>query len=340
MAVTGFEGFAVPDKKYHVITTPTVTNSGVRDIFIAADRYALMTTGSGIDVLDLQSGEIIASGTIPGEVTESIVAEYSTSFGKMYVGTSGGGVYAARYHTVVNRGENISDLLQPIFSTSTTPPISDDEIRDICVAQGFPFRLLISTGLGVDYIVDNLTSQNRSTRAIVGGSDHCHLTQADEGYWSTTVSGVETNYDLNSTSGTGIITTDFSYNTSSIPFIPTNTITDISVAEGSPNALAFATASGDFVIDERQGAEPTSPIKSFTDDPIISVDFGPNASYTAGKLYVLSTGVAMLYDLTDGLEIGSHQSTIPIIDQFLTENTRDQALLSGTQTLVRTTAVP
>lgn len=336
--VTGFEGFAVPDKKYYVIEPKTVTNSGIRDIFIAEDRYAIMATGSGIDVVDLQCGEVTSSGTIPGVVIESVVAEYSTSFGRIYVGTSGAGVYSARYHSIKQPGD-FSDLLQPEFSTGSSPPISGDEIRDICVAQGFPFRLLISTGLGVDYIVDQLTSVVRSTRVLPSGSGHCYLTQADEGYWTTTISGVEVNYDLNSTSGTGIIGRDFSYNTSSVPFIPTNTITDISIAEGSPNTLAFATTSGDFVIEEQQGDEASSAIKFFTQDPAISVDFGPNASYTSGKLYVLSTGTAMLYDLSDNTLIGEHQPTISVQNQFVKENTRDQALVSGTQTLVRTTAV-
>jgi len=340
MAVTGYEGWEVPTQKYHVLTVSGVTNSGILDTFIAEDRYAILATGSGIDVLDMYCGAIISSGTIPGEIVSSVVAEYTTSSGMMYIGTSGNGVYQMRYHNITAPDYDFSAELKPVFSTTSTPAISDDEIRDICIAQGHPFRLLISTGLGVDYILEEGGVYTGSTRALISGSNACRITQAGEGYWDSKKVGVETLYDLNSSLIGGIITVDFTYSPFSAPSIPSNLVNDISIAEGSPNALAFATAGGDVEVSERQGNEFISPVKSaFTDKEVVSVSWGPDATFSTGKLYVLTTGIARVFDMTESTEIGSHHSRIDPLDKFITENTRDQALLSGTQTIVRTTAV-
>ncbi len=340
MALTGYQGFTVPDDKYHVITVATVTNSGIFDTFIAEDRYALLATGSGIDVLDLYDGVVISSGTIPGVASVAVAAEYTTASGLMYVATSGAGVYTMRYHDIKAPGSDFSSQLQQTFSTATIPALSDDEVRDICVTQGLPFRLLISTASGVDYILDQTSVYASSTRVVSSGSNSCHITRSGEGYWSTTTSGLEAVYDLNSSLGGGIITVDFVYSPTSTPSLPSNTINDLSVVGGVTNTLAIATGDGDRVISERQGSESTSPVKSlFTQEAAVSIDFGPESSYDVGKLYVLSTGIATVYSMSDNSEIGSHQSAIEIFNRFDTENTRDQALLSGTQTLIRTTAV-
>ena len=340
MARTGYQGFTVPDDKYYVITTATVTNSGVLDIFIAEDRYALLATGSGIDVLDLHVGVVISSGTIPGVASIAVAAEYTTSSGLMYVATSGSGVYTMRYHNIKAPGLDFSSDLQQTFSTVTVPAISDDVVRDICVTQSLPFRLLVSTASGVDYILDQAGAYVASTRVVSSGSNSCYVTQEGEGYWSTTNSGLEAVYDLNSSLGGGIITVDFVYSPTSTPSLPSNILNDLSVVEGVTNTIAIATGAGDVVVSERQGSEATSPVKSlFTQESAVSVDFGPDSDYDTGKLYVLSTEVAMVYSMVDNSEIGSHQSTIEIFNRFETENTRDQALLSGTQTIIRTTAV-
>ena len=320
MALTGFGGFIVPDEKYLAITTPLITNSGVKDIFIAEDRYAIIATGSGVDVLDLECAAVISSGTIFGTEVVSVVADPQSFLSQVYIGTSTSGIYSMNYNLIRIPETDFTNQLLPIYSTTSSPAISSNEIRDLAVDRdpGFLFRLLISTSSGIDLISSQGGAAVASCRPLISGSDSCLLTAAGEGYWSATNSGVEVSYDLYSSSGTGIIVTDFEYSPSSTPSIPSNTINDIDVAEGSPNVLGFATASGDIVISELQGSEVSSATKTlFSQEPVVSVNFGPDAGYSSGKLYILATGTALVFDLADSSEIGSHHHTIAFIDEFL-----------------------
>lgn len=336
MATTGFEGFAVPDEKYTVITAPLTTNSGILDIFVAENRYAILATGSGIDVLDMLCGQIISSGTIDGVTINTLAADVVTTSGSLYVGTTASGVYAMRYHNIKSPGSNFSDALSSnqVLSIAINPAISSNEIRDICFLSG---RILISTASGVDLITGN--ERILSTRPLISGSDSCFMTGKGEGYWSATNSGVEASYDLFSSSGTGIITVDFLYDHTTSPALPNNNVNDITIVTGTNNVLGIATISGDLLVEEVQGNESSSVTKSFLTEEVVSVDFGPGTAIDLGKLYLMTPGVVSVFDLSDDSEIGSHQSTIEVDDKFITENTRDQALISGTQTIIRTTTV-
>jgi len=334
--ITGYEGFEVPGEKYTTITTHLATNSGVQDVFIAQDRYALLATGSGIDIVDLFSGEVVSSGTILGTETTSVVAEWTTVTGNMYVGTTTGGVYSTLWHPLRSPGLDFSDRLQQAFTDSSTPAISDNHVHDLAIAAN-PSRLLVSTASGVDFIVKEASS---ATRPLLSGSLGCQLTSAGEGYWIATNSGAEVNYDLISTTGAGIISVDFEYNAvDSNPKLHSNWVADISVVAGTPNLLGFATSAGDFIVEEQQGAEATSLTKSGSSEDIVSMDFSSTATYDTGTEYVTTTGFLTVFELVADTVIGTHYQEIPIQDKFDKENTRDQALVTGTIAVIRTTGV-
>ncbi len=330
--VTGFQGFTVPDAKYHVISTPLSTNSGVVDITIVEDRYAALATGSGIEVVDLFCGKPTSSGLLPGITSVSVDVSFG---GNMYIGTLGNGVYAVPW-AIAKHVPEFSSQIQQIYTTATTPSISSNEVNYLAA---LPFRLLISTGEGIDYITDQVHTQLGATRPLLSGSSFCALTSDQEGYWISTNSGVEVNYDLNSSSGTGIITVDFEYNnTDSVPKLPTNTINDVSVTEGNPNLLSFATTvSGVFVVEESQGSEASSQTKILSTGDVVSVDTSNTASFTSEGLYVAAADSVTVFNLGDDSVSGTHFYEISAADKFNKENTRDQALVTGTVTVLRTT---
>jgi hypothetical protein len=167
------------------------------------------------------------------------------------------------------------------------------------------------------------------------------MTPAGEAYWTVVNSGVEANYDLFPASGTGIINVDFEYNNSSSdPLLPSNIVTDLAVVPGSPNLLGFATPETDLVIEEAQGAENTSSVKTSYSgiEPVISVDFSKQASFTSGTEYVATSGALRVFNLVDNTVAGTHFVFIAESD-FVSENTRGQPLVTGTVTVVRTTGV-
>ncbi len=336
--VTGFQGFEVPDEKYYTITTPLVTGSGALDIFIAEDHYALVATGDGVDIVDLFSGQVISSGIITGTQITTVAADFVTAFGQIYVGTSTAGIYSADWANVRRPGVNFSSQLTQVYTTTSSPSISSNQINDL---DAIPFRLLISTAAGVDYLVDQVHTVLGATRALTSGSNSCKLTAAEEGYWTVVNSGVEVNYDLSSSSGTGIILMDFEYNTiGSVPALPSHIVTDIAVSPGSPNLLSFATSAGDFVVEEQQGSEASSQTKSLrSSEAVVSVDFSNSAAFDSGTEYTASTESVVVFGLVDNVTSGTHFQEISSEDKLIKENTRDQALVTGTITKIRTTGV-
>jgi len=312
-----------------VITTPLITATGVQDVFIAEDRYAVVATCSGVEVIDLFCGAVISFGRLGGEPI-SVVVEAITTSGNLYVGTTSSGIYSARWKPLREPGRDFTGELVQAFTTSTTPAISDNRVNDLSAQPG---RLLISTGAGVDFITfEDLLA----TRSIASGSDGCQITAGGEGYWTVGASGVEANYDLFPTSGTGIINVDFEYNaTSSVPLLPNKNVSDIAVVEDSPNLLGFATEGGAFIVEEQQFAEATSQTLTLFPDsnPVISVDFSKEATFNSGTVYVAASGSVQVFGLVDATVSGAHFNT-----SFIT-NTRDQALVTGTVNVVRTTSV-
>ena len=334
--VTGYEGYAVPDEKYTAITTPLVTNSGVRDVFIVEDRFALLATGSGVDVVDLHEGRVISWGFIFGTEVSSVAAT-PTVTGNLYVGTTTQGVYTAPWSKVRTFGANFSNQLQQTFTTSSTPSISANQVNDLDVVAS-PYRLLVSTASGVDFITaDHLGA----TRPLESGSLRCQITSVGEGYWTVVNSGVEASYDLNSASGTGIIVVDFEYNaTASNPLLPSHVVSDLTVLEGSPNLLNFATTAGDLVVEEQQGSEATSQTKTLLAGDVVSAEFSQDATFdTSGMKYAATVEAVSVVDVTNDTISGTHYWEISPAEKFTKENTRDQALVTGTITVLRTTSV-
>ncbi len=311
------------------ITTPLSTAQGVNDVFIAEDRYAVLATTAGVEIVDLFIGESISSGTLGSEPL-SVVAEFTSAAGNLYVGTTSSGVYSVRWKTLREPGLDFTDQLVQRFTTATSPAVSDNQIRDLSARPG---RLLISTGAGVDFItLESLLA----TRPLVSGSDGCQMTAEGEGYWTVGTSGVEANYDLFPTSGTGIINVDFEYNaTTSVPLLPNHNVGDIAVVAGSPNLLAFATDEGAFIVEEEQFVEDTSQTLTLFpgSNPVVSVDFSKEATFNSGTVYVASSGSVQVFGLVDATLSGSHFNNV-----FLT-STRDQALVTGTVTVIRTTNI-
>jgi hypothetical protein len=334
--VTGYEGYAVPDEKYLAITTALVTSSGVRDVFVLEDSFALLATGSGVDVVDLQEGQVVSSGVIFGTEVTSVAAT-PTATGNVYVGTTTQGVYTVPWYAVRRLGADFSNQLQQTFTTSSTPSISANQVNDLDVVAG-PYRLLVSTASGVDFITSDHLG---ATRPLESGSLRCQLTSVGEGYWTVVNSGAEASYDLNSASGTGIIVVDFEYNaTASNPLLPSHVVNDLTVLEGSPNLLNFATSAGDFVVEEQQGSEATSQTKTPLAGDVVSAEFSQDATFdTSGMKYASTADSVSVVDMESDTISGTHYWTISEAEKFTKENTRDQALVTGTITVLRTTSV-
>ncbi len=312
-----------------IITTPLSTASGVNDVFIAEDRYAVLATTGGVEIVDLFIGAAISSGTLGSEPL-SVVADFTSAAGNLYVGTTSSGVYSVRWKALRESGLDFTDQLVQRFTTATSPAVSDNKIKDL---SALPGRLLISTEAGIDFITfESLLA----TRPLTSGSDGCQMTAGGEGYWTVGTSGVEANYDLFTTSGTGIISVDFEYNaTTSVPLLPSHVVSDIAVVENSPNLLAFATEGGAFIVEEQQFSEAASQTLTLFPDsnPVISVDFSKEATFNSGTIYVATSGSVQVFGLVDATISGTH------LNNDLLTNTRDQALVTGTVTVVRTTNI-
>lgn len=312
-----------------VITTPLTTAGTVNDVYIAEDRYALLATASGIEIVDLFKGKVISSGTLGGTPT-AVVAEFTTPSGNLYVGTTSSGIYAARWKALREPGLDFTESLVQRFSTSTTPAVSANQINDLAVLPG---RLLISTGSGIDFItLEGLLA----TRLLDFGSQSCQITSAGEAYWSVTNSGVEANYDLFPASGTGIITVDFEYNaTSSIPLLSNSGVNDLALVAGSPNLLGIATDGGALIIEEQQFSEATSQTVTLfpLSEAVVSVDFSKEATFDSGTVYLGNPGAIRVFGLADTAISGSHFTDANF------NSARDQSIVSGTVTVVRTTNV-
>lgn len=326
------------------ITTPLVTASGVNDVFIAEERYAVLATSSGIDIVDLQCGATISSGTLGSEPL-CVGVEHTTSTGNMYIGTATSGIYSIRWKALRAPGTNFTDDLVQTFTTATTPSITSDQVNDLCVQ---PTRLFASTAGGVDFIT---FMDLGASRTLISGSERCELTEAGEAYWTATNSGVEANYDLFPSSGTSIIDVDFVYNAfDSDPLLPSNVVNDIAVSAGSQNLLGFATPITDLIIQESQGTEFNSLVKTaFSGQtPVVTIDYSEGADFDDGTVYLgvsnqlIPTGdisdAVLVFGLVDVTVSGTHFHTIPKKD-VNTVNTRGQPLITGTISIMRVTSV-
>jgi hypothetical protein len=328
-----------------VITTHLVTHSGVRDIFITEeDKFALVATFGGVDVVNLYTGNVVSSGIIPGGYLPlCITADWTTSSGLIYVGTSGGGIFSTRYHFARTPGSDFSGSLTAHYSTATPTPTSSDVIRDLDMKNG---KLFAATSSGVDVIF--VRNNRKASRVLASGAFGVHLTSSGGGYWTTT-DKVEVKYDLLSSTGTGIIGTDFAYTVTSVPQLPGPGVFDMAVSEAIVGtALAFATPSGVLVTEEAPFVESTADSKIFnppneaeeTPTPLfISVDFSPRAAFNSGLLYATTTGTLRVYDLGNNSLVGTHPQEFDTIYNFTGGIARDQLLATGVVNIVRTTAV-
>jgi len=293
-----------------VITTPLITGAGTatRDVFIVEERYAVVVTSGGIDVVDLFKGYVISSGTLPSEpITAAVDWRAYPLRGKLYVGTVASGIFDMEYIRIRTPGSDFSDQFVQRFTTLTSPPVSDNHIKDLDASPG---RLLIGTASGVDFITDE---SEYATRTVVSGSDSVRLTAAG-GYW-TTASGihegsVETNYDLLSTTGTNIIDVDFEYSNTSSPALPAEPPFDITLSEvsGQLPAIGVATSGGTFVFEEDQGSESSANNTVLTTDPTVSVDFSLGSYYTSGSLYTATSGAVLVFDMSENNVSAIHTS--------------------------------
>lgn len=310
------------------IHTHLSISNDVKDVFIAADRYAIVVTSGGtnfggVEIVDLYTQTPISSGIVP-DPPISVAAEASIS-GSVFIGTVASGVMTVPYYTAINH-PNFTPYLQQRFTTTTTPPITSNTVRDIATQTN---RVFFSTAAGVDFITHY---HLRAFRLLAPGSDACQVTTTGAAYWTVTNSGVEVNYDLFPTSGTGIINVDFEYNTTdSFPRLPSNIVNDISVNQGIPNTLAFATSVGDLIIQEVPGAEFSSSVKILASGTNkVSSDLSEDAVFNDNFLYSAEEERVDVYDLENNTTSGTHTSAI---------GTRGQVLLSGTISVIRTTSV-
>jgi hypothetical protein len=331
------------------ITQPLAA-SGVRDITIAQERYAIVATSGGIDVFDLYKGYVITSGTLPSEPT-TVVADWENIWGKIYVGTTSSGVFDMQYTLIREEGRDLTDQFVQRFTTATSPPVSSNQINDLDVRPG---RLLIGTGAGIDFIADETVYMNfvspeteYATRPLISGSEHVALTEAG-GYWTTAtgvfLGGVEVNYDLLSTTGTSIIDVDFEYRKTSNPSI-TEPPFDISIVEptdGPLPAIGVATSGGVYVFEEEPGNESSANIKLLSAESFITCDFDPNSSFDTGCLFAGIPdgaigskkgdagenigGEVKVFDLANNLVSGTHNAEV---------GTRGITLVTGTTTVLR-----
>lgn len=313
-----------------IITTPLV-GSGIKDFYITeGNRFVYVVTSGGVDVIELiNTCAIVASGILPNEPT-CIAVDFQSARGQLYIGTKDGGIFAMNYGAA-RKGDFTDELVQR-FTTTTSPPVSDNQINDL---DTLPGRLLIGTGAGVDFISNETEF---STRSLISGSLDVHLTTGGAGYW-TTISGdrgsVETNYDLLSTTGTSIIGIDFEYSSISDPSLPAEPPVDIAISELSGNlpVLAFATPSGVLITEETQFSEDTARRKTILSEEVSSVDFADDSAFNIGTVYVLVTGTVglQIFDLGTDIIIATHPQKGTA--------TRGQFVASGTNTLIRTTSI-
>ena len=338
---TGYAGFNVPGDKYTVLSFDPITGSGIQDVYVAEDRFAILATESGIDIVDLFSGEVSAYAVIPDTEVLSVAVDDATFTGSLYVGTSTSGVLATEWHPLKAPGTDFTNSLTQVYTTTGSLPISDNRINDIDASS---FKLMLSTGSGVDFISrPTETPQQIATRLLVSGSNSCQMTNAGGGYWTAVNSGVEVNYDLISTTGGGIIDVDARYDPAIYgPFLPSNRVNDLRISEGTPNIINVATASGDFMIEEVQGAESTARSRRINDGiNVVSADFPAGTTFDRGHKYTTTTGVVTVFGFFDTpvTVSGTHYQEIAASDIFSRENTRDQALITGTITVLRTTSI-
>lgn len=314
----------------YVMTAPLTTASGVRDVYIAEERYCLVATSGGIDCVDLYKGYVISSGTLPSEPV-SVVVDWKKAgnvppFGRLYVGTSTSGIFDMNYVKVREVGSDFTDELVQRFTTTSTPPISNNNVRDL---DALPGRLLIGTDSGVDFIFGH---SEYATRSMVSGTSAVYLTEVGGGYWAT-ASGVfegsvEVNYDLLSTTGTSIIDVDYEYSKFSSPPLPTEPPFDITVSEvnGQPPAIGVATSGGVFVFEEEQGNEAIARNKVLSAEEFISVDFGSDSYYDGGCLNAATEEYLRVFALSTNSVSGTHTQA---------GGDRDQSVVTGTITIVR-----
>lgn len=332
--------------------TTVLAASGVRDVYIAEERYAIVATSGGVDVVDLYKGYVISSGTLPSEPT-SIVADWQNIWGRMYVGTTSSGVFDMKYVLIREEGRDFTDQFVQRFTTLTSPPVSSNKINDLDVLPG---RLLIGTGAGIDFIADETLYANfespeteYATRALVSGSRHVQLTTSG-GYW-TTASGVfegalQVNYDLLSTTGTSIIEVDFEYTNVSNPALPAVPPLDISIIEPSGGplpAIGVATSGGVYVFEELPGNEAATNTKLLSPEFFISVDFAPDSSFNTGCLYAgIPDGSLGSRGGDIGQNIGEEMRVYDLSADSVTathnaeKGTRGMTLVTGTMTILRT----
>lgn len=314
----------------YVMSPPLTTASGVRDVYIAEERFCLVATSGGIDCIDLFKGYVISSGTLPSEPV-SVAVNWQESgslppFARLYVGTSTSGIFDMNYVKVREEGSDFTGELVQRFTTTSAPPISDNNVLDL---DALPGRLLIGTGAGVDFIFEHT---EYATRSLVSGTSAVRLTEAGGGYWAT-ASGVfegsvEVNYDLLSTTGTSIIDVDFEYSNTSNPALPAEPPFDITVSEadGQLPAIGVATSGGAFVFEEEQGNEAAARNKVLSAEEFISVDFGPDSFFDGGCLNAATVDLLRVFGLSDNAVSGTHTQV---------GGDRDQSVVTGTITIVR-----
>lgn len=314
----------------YVMTVPLTTASGVRDVYIAEERFAIVATSGGIDVVDLFQGRVISSGTLPSE-PECVAVNWRESgslppLARLYIGTSTSGIFDMNYVLVREVGSDFTDSLVQRYTTSTTPALSANQINDL---DALPGSLLIGTSTGVDFIS---SGTGYATRTLTSGSQSVRLTQTGGGYWVTNSGvfdgAVEANYDLPSATGTGIIDVDYEYTTTSTPALPAEPPFDVTVSEvdGQLPAIGVATSGGAFVFEELQGNETAARNKILSAESFISVDFGRGSFYDDGCLNAATSGTLRVFDLSDNTVSSTHNPF---------EGDRGQSLVSGTITIVR-----
>ncbi len=314
----------------YVMTVPLTTASGVKDVYIAEERFAIVVTSGGVDVIDLFKGHVISSGTLPSE-PECVAVNWRESgslppYARLYIGTSTSGVFDMNYVLVREAGSDFTGSLVQRYTTTTSPPLSDNQVNDL---DALPGSLLIGTAAGVDFIG---SGTGYATRTLTSGSQSVRLTQIGGGYW-TTNSGVfdgavEVNYDLLSATGTNIIDVNYEYSTTSSPALPAVPPFDITISEvaGQLPAIGVATSGGVFVFEELQGNESATQNKQLSEGSFISVDFGRNSFYNNGCIDAATTGTLFVYDLADNAVSSTHSPDF---------GARGQSVVTGTITIVR-----
>lgn len=286
-----------------------VTSDKVNDLFVSEDRFLLVATSSGIEIVDLFYGNVISSGTLMFEPL-SIAADWQSPFGKLYVGTSGGGIFGMNYNAAKELGVDFSSSLSQDFTTTSPIALSSNVINDI---DTLPQKLLIGTDSGIDFIYKNSLG---SQRLIDGGSNQVRLSETGSAYWITASGNnqgaVQVNYDILTTTGTGNLNLDFEYTLLSNPALPTEPPLDISLSkrENKNLALAVVTSGGIFVTEEFPMNESLSPNKILSSESFLAVDFCPNSSFNQGCLNAASLARLTVFDLTNDSVSAVHSATV------------------------------